>query len=97
MNLTAQSISSFTSTGYFGAETYYPFHGFSSPREEGELAFTSYESIVLITSDSMLTVCSVAYFFAAPGEYAGLAIQRWLTGMVLKILEHRNSHSGISV
>ena len=80
LNLTAQSISSFTSTGYFGVDTYYPFHGFLSPHEDGELAFNSYESIVLLTSDSMLTVCSVAYFFASPGEYAGMAIQRWLTG-----------------
>ena len=27
----------------------------------------------------MLTVCACAYFFATPGEYAGLAFQRWLT------------------
>jgi len=76
LNLTAQSVSSFTSTGYFGDETYFPFHGFSS---SDEVAFNSRQSLVLISTDSMLTVCAVAYFFATPGEYVGLAFQRWLT------------------
>ena len=31
-----------------------------------------------ISTDSLLTVFSIAYFFSTPGEYLGLAIQRWL-------------------
>merc|ERR1711937_427067 len=35
-------------------------------------------SAILIQTDSLLSVFAVAYFLTGPGEYLGLAIQRWL-------------------
>jgi hypothetical protein len=40
--------------------------------------FNTTESVILISTDSLLTVFSIAYFFSTPGEHFGLAVQRWL-------------------
>lgn len=58
--------------------TAYSINVFTSTGYFSPSMFTSPESVILISTDSLLTVFSIAYFFSTPGEYLGLAIQRWL-------------------
>ena len=37
-----------------------------------------FSSVVLISTDSLLSVFAIAYFLNAPGEWLGVFIQRWL-------------------
>lgn len=62
LNMTSFSLESFASMKYF--------NGFSIG--------STITSVILIQTDSLLSVFAVAYFLMGPGEYIGLGIQRWL-------------------
>jgi len=62
LNMTSFALESFAQMNYF----------------EGFSIGSTISSSILIQTDSLCSVFAVAYFLTGPGEYAGVAIQRWL-------------------
>lgn len=62
LNMTSFALESFSAMQYF----------------DGFTLSSGISSVILIQTDSLLSVFSVAYFLTGPGEWLGLNIQRWL-------------------
>ena len=62
LNMSAFALDEFAKMSYF----------------DGFTTKSLFSSVVLISTDSLLSVFAIAYFLNAPGEWLGVFIQRWL-------------------